>query len=74
MSANTPTHPPIQEEHKQHSPYSHFTPLTKHKILIIATIAGLISPLTSQIYYPALVTIAKEFKVTVSEINLTVTR
>lgn len=54
-------------------PYSSFTAGEKRMIVLAAALAAFFSPLTGQIYFPALNVIAKEFNVSASQINLTVT-
>lgn len=54
-------------------PYSTFTTGEKRMIVLAAALAAFFSPLTGQIYFPALNVIAKDFNVTASQINLTVT-
>lgn len=54
-------------------PYSSFTAWEKRMIVLAAAMAAFFSPLTGQIYFPALNVIAKEFNVSASQINLTVT-
>ena len=53
--------------------YSVFTTRQKKMILIAGSFAGFFSPLSSNVYFPALNTIAKDLRVSVSQINLTVT-
>lgn len=53
--------------------YSAFSDWEKRGIVLGAAIGAFFSPLTAQIYLPALVTLADEFNVTISQINLTVT-
>lgn len=54
-------------------PYSSFTAWEKRMIVLAAAMAAFFSPLTGQIYFPALNVIAKDFNVSASQINLTVT-
>jgi len=54
-------------------PYSVYTLWEKRLIVLAASLSAFFSPLTAQIYLPALPTLAKEFNVTSSQINLTVT-
>ncbi|CAI7639996.1 unnamed protein product [Penicillium crustosum] len=60
-------HPPTAE------PYSVFTSKQKRLIILIAALASSFSPLSANIYYPALNSIAKELRVGPSQINLTIT-
>ncbi|XXG94772.1 galactokinase [Hypoxylon texense] len=53
--------------------YSAFSDWEKRGIVLGSAIGAFFSPLTAQIYLPALTVLAKEFNVTVSQINLTVT-
>ena len=53
--------------------YSIFTLWEKRLIVLGASLSAFFSPLTAQIYLPALPVLAEEFKVTQSQINLTVT-
>lgn len=53
--------------------YSVFTARQKKIILIAGSFAGFFSPLSSNVYFPALNTIAKDLRVSISHINLTVT-
>lgn len=53
-------------------PYSSFTSGQKRMIVLAAALCAFFSPLTGQIYFPALNVIAQEFDVTASQINLTV--
>lgn len=54
-------------------PYSSFTSGEKRMIVLAAALAAFFSPLTGQIYFPALNVIAKDLNVSASQINLTVT-
>ena len=54
-------------------PYSSFTPWQKRFIILSASIGSFISPLTSNIYLPALNTIASDLHVSISQVNLTIT-
>lgn len=53
--------------------YSSFTAWEKRFIVFTATMGAFFSPFTTQIYFPALNTIAKDLKVSSSKINLTIT-
>lgn len=53
--------------------YSIFTTWEKRWIVIGSSVIGLFSPLSAQIYLPALTNLADDFKVTASKINLTIT-
>lgn len=54
-------------------PYSAFTRAQKRYTVFAASWAGFFSPVSSQIYYPALNTLAHELQVSNSLINLTLT-
>lgn len=53
--------------------YSTFTPTQKRLLVCIASIAATFSGAASNIYFPALPTIAKDLNVSITLINLTVT-
>ena len=53
--------------------YSHFSGVQKRWIVFLVTFAGMFSPLSSFIYYPAINGITRELGVTVELVNLTVT-
>lgn len=53
--------------------YSVFSTGLKQYIVIAASMAGFFSPLSSQIYFPALNTLAEDLHVSISLINLTMT-
>ncbi|KAI0176402.1 major facilitator superfamily transporter [Hypoxylon sp. FL1284] len=69
-SAEPPSEQPIADTQAN---YSAFTDWEKRGIVLGAAIGAFFSPLTAQIYLPALTVLADEFQVTVSQINLTVT-
>jgi multidrug resistance protein len=54
-------------------PYSIYTLWQKRLIVLAASLSAFFSPLTAQIYLPALPVLAKDFNVSSSQINLTVT-
>jgi hypothetical protein len=54
-------------------PYTTFTPWQKRFIILAASTGSFISPLTSNIYFPALNTLASDLHVSISKINLTIT-
>ncbi|XDG06658.1 hypothetical protein ABKA04_006273 [Annulohypoxylon sp. FPYF3050] len=76
-NANTETdadaEPSSEQPIDQRPNYTTFTEWEKRGIVIGAAIGAFFSPLTAQIYLPALNVLAAEFDVTVSQINLTVT-
>ena len=53
--------------------YSKFTKAQKRWIVLLVAFAGMFSPLSSFIYYPAIHTIALDLSVTITLVNLTVT-
>ena len=54
-------------------PYSTFSPWQKKTIVLAASFGSFISPLTTNIYFPALNTIASDLGVSIGQINLTIT-
>lgn len=54
-------------------PFSSFTIWEKRMIVCVASLGGFISPLTTNVYFPALNTIAADLGVSISALNLTVT-
>jgi hypothetical protein len=73
-----PTAEPPSEQPQDNTPdvpakYTIYTQWQKRLIVAGASIAALFSPLTAQIYMPALNALAADFNVTASQINLTVT-
>ncbi|KAK8930167.1 hypothetical protein H634G_01277 [Metarhizium anisopliae BRIP 53293] len=54
-------------------PYSVFTPWQKRAIVLGAAITAFFSPLTAQIYLPALTQLSRDLGVTNTQINLTIT-
>ncbi|KAI9841792.1 MAG: hypothetical protein M1837_000386 [Sclerophora amabilis] len=54
-------------------PYSTFTKLEKGWIVFLVALAGVFSPLSSFIYYPAINSIANDLHVSIEKINLTIT-
>lgn len=54
-------------------PYTLFGPRETIVIVIIASLAALFSPLSANIYYPALNILASDLNVSLSLINLTIT-
>ncbi|KAH7909780.1 major facilitator superfamily domain-containing protein, partial [Hygrophoropsis aurantiaca] len=61
------------DDAKTDQPYSIYTRREKWFIVVIASVAGIFSPLTANIYYPAIPTLANAFHKSVEPINLTVT-
>ncbi|KAI1470103.1 MFS general substrate transporter [Daldinia caldariorum] len=70
LLAEPPSEQPVVD---QRPDYSAFTEWEKRGIVLGAAIGAFFSPLTAQIYLPALTVLAREFNVTISQINLTVT-
>lgn len=58
---------------QQNVPYTSFSKWEKRHLVSIATFATFFSPFTTQIYFPAINTIAEDLHVTSSQVNLTVT-
>ena len=54
-------------------PFSSFTLWEKRIIVAVASLGGFLSPLTTNIYFPALNTIAADLGVTITALNLTIT-
>ncbi|KAK8119144.1 major facilitator superfamily transporter [Apiospora kogelbergensis] len=67
--------PPSEQPAPQHDPpiYSVFTTWQKRAIVLSAAAGAFFSPLTAQIYFPALGMLAKDLNVSLTQINLTVT-
>lgn len=71
----------INEDLEQNSPaavtpeaaFSIWSPKEKRLIILTASIAAFFSPVSAQIYFPALNTIAKDLSVSNTLINLTIT-
>lgn len=55
------------------APYSSFSLFEKRMIVLAASLSAFFSPLTAQIYFPALNAVADAFDVSTTKINLTVT-
>ena len=79
--ANGYTEPdnPSQEQEEgqppEHSepPFSIFSSSERNLIVVIASLAALFSPLSANIYYPALNTLSEDLHQSLSKINLTIT-
>ncbi|RSH94560.1 hypothetical protein EHS25_004364 [Saitozyma podzolica] len=54
-------------------PYSCFTEKQKWFIIVLSALAGIFSPISSNIYVPAIPTLAEAFEVSEEKINLTIT-
>mgnify|MGYP005989078217 CR=1 FL=1 len=57
----------------QSAPYSTFSRSTRIWVTAMITVGSIISPMTANIYFPAIVSIAKDLNVTTGLINLTLT-
>ena len=57
----------------QEPPYSIFSRRQRRLLIVIASLAALFSPLTANIYYPALNTLSDDLHESLSKINLTIT-
>lgn len=64
---------PVLSLESTNAPYTIFTSRQVIFIINIATFSGMVSPLASALYYPALNVLVKDLKVSHSSINLTVT-
>lgn len=64
---------PLLSQPVSQKPYSIFTKSQKRLIILAAAIASTFSPLSANIYFPALNSIAQDLKVSPSQINLTIT-
>ena len=75
IPAPNPGTSPLQGEEKINSeiPYSAFSQLRRKQIAFLAAFAATFSPLSSFIYYPAIVMIARDLHVTVELVTLTIT-
>lgn len=63
----------VESSNPNSPPYSVFTKAQKRYIVFAASWAGFFSPVSSQIYFPALNSIADDLGVTSALINLTLT-
>ncbi|KAE8344410.1 hypothetical protein BDV24DRAFT_171877 [Aspergillus arachidicola] len=64
---------PLLQSHPGKERYSVFSTRQKRLIILTAAIASTFSPISANIYYPALNSIAADLDVTSSKINLTIT-
>lgn len=71
--AEPPSEAPVAEGNPAEGNYSAFSTWEKRGIVLGASLGALLSPLTAQIYLPALGQLADEFDVTIAQINLTIT-
>jgi MFS family permease len=65
--------PSITNQSDDQAPYSHFSGSEKRLIVFLIAFAGLFSPLSSFIYFPAITSLAQSLNVSVESINLTIT-
>ncbi|KAI9829317.1 MAG: hypothetical protein M1819_006380 [Sarea resinae] len=72
-NAEPPSEPPSEQAEVTGKKHSVFTKNQKRCIILAASFAGFFSPLSANIYFPALNTLAKDLHVSSSKINLTVT-
>ncbi|KAK6853609.1 MFS general substrate transporter [Apiospora arundinis] len=68
IEQNQPTSPPESEK-----PYHVFPKTYKRVLVAIIGVAGLFSGLSSNIYFPALETIASDFNISLADVSLTIT-
>ena len=64
---------PQQNDPMPPIPYSIFTRPQKRLIVFLIAYAGMFSPLSSFIYYPAITSLSKDLHVSIELINLTIT-
>ena len=62
-----------QEQQLPEPPFSILSPSERRFIVLLASLAALFSPLSANIYYPALNTLSEDLHVSLSKINLTIT-
>lgn len=62
-----------QLDHVASAPYSVFSVTTRRWVVFMITIGSIISPMTANIYFPAIVSISKDLNVSLSLINLSLT-
>ena len=63
----------VEKKKKDDTPYSVYSVGQRRLIVLAASLAAFFSPLSANIYYPALPVIAKDLGTTNTQINLTVT-
>lgn len=68
-----PSNEPQQNDPTPPVPYSTFTKAQKRLIVFLIAFAGMFSPLSSFIYYPAITALSKDLHVSIELINLTIT-
>ncbi|KAI1362045.1 major facilitator superfamily domain-containing protein [Xylaria arbuscula] len=67
------TEPPAEVQAPLGKIYSVFTKTEKRAIVLAAAAGAFFSPLSAQIYFPALETLSKDLHISINEVNLTVT-
>lgn len=67
------TDPAPPDDGEQHAPHTIFTKWEKRFIVLVASAAGFFSPISANIYFPALNSLASEYAVSTTLVNLTVT-
>ena len=70
-----PENPSQEQEGQQpqEPPFSILSPSEKRFVVVIASLAALFSPLSANIYFPALNTLSEDLHESVDKINLTIT-
>lgn len=68
-----PLFEPQQPNSAPPEPYSTFTKAQKRLIVFLIAFAGMFSPLSSFIYYPAITSLSRDLHVSVELVNLTIT-
>ena len=63
----------LGEQQPPQRPFSIFSPSERRFIIMIASLAAVFSPLSANIYFPALNTLSEDLHVSASKINLTIT-
>ncbi|KAI0532285.1 major facilitator superfamily domain-containing protein [Xylaria digitata] len=67
------TEPPSEARVPSGNKYSIFTTTEKRAIVLAAAAGAFFSPLSAQIYFPALDTLSRDLGISVTEVNLTIT-
>ncbi|KAI0467740.1 major facilitator superfamily domain-containing protein [Xylaria cf. heliscus] len=67
------TEPPSERPADLGEKYSAFTTMEKRGIVLASAAGAFFSPLSAQIYFPALDALSRDLKISVTEVNLTVT-
>lgn len=63
----------LEAQQPPEPPFSILSPGEKRFVIVIASLAALFSPLSANIYYPALNTLSEDLHESLSKINLTIT-